>query len=470
MAKKSGWKILGFTMAGILCVIVLIYTGVSIFFMGHFQFNTTINGIDFSVKSVSDVESYMKSQVDGYELKLQEKNNSQDIVKGSDISLVYKKNEDIENARKAQNPFAWPAAFFSKESAEVTINVSYDEAALDELVANLKCIRAEQVAPISATPKFDGEKYVIEPEVIGTEVDKDMLNTKIHEYIAGFKPEFNMEAEKCYKLPQYTSESEKVVKAVETLNHYCKASITYDMKPEVEVVDKLLISGWLSWDPGMKVTFNPEAVTAYMKEFGKRHNTVGATRTIVTPSGKSAEVSGGTYGWSVDEAGEAQALIASIQKGEVVTREPLYAQTAATHEMADWGTTYAEVDLSAQHMWFVSEGAVALETDVVTGETIPEKITPSGVYSILEKELNKTLVGEIKPQTGKPAYETLVSFWMRVTWSGIGFHDADWQTAFGGSLNQIPDIGSHGCINMPVEQAARLYELLPMGTPVIVHY
>ncbi|MEG0370262.1 MAG: L,D-transpeptidase, partial [Hungatella sp.] len=56
------------------------------------------------------------------------------------------------------------------------------------------------------------------------------------------------------------------------------------------------------------------------------------------------------------------------------------------------------------------------------------------------------------------------------TWSGIGFHDADWQTAFGGSLNQIPDIGSHGCINMPVEQAARLYELLPMGTPVIVHY
>ncbi len=99
-----------------------------------------------------------------------------------------------------------------------------------------------------------------------------------------------------------------------------------------------------------------------------RYDTVGATRTITTPGGKTAEVSGGTYGWSIDEETAASALIASIQNGEVTTKTPEYEQTAATHDAADWGTTYLEVDLSSQHMWYVVNGGVALETDVVTGD------------------------------------------------------------------------------------------------------
>ena len=36
-------------------------------------------------------------------------------------------------------------------------------------------------------------------------------------------------------------------------------------------------------------------------------------------------------------------------------------------------------------MWYVVDGSIALETDVVTGQPIPERITPEGTYSILEK-------------------------------------------------------------------------------------
>uniref|UniRef100_UPI000A6F3DF0 L,D-transpeptidase n=1 Tax=Mediterraneibacter glycyrrhizinilyticus TaxID=342942 RepID=UPI000A6F3DF0 len=70
-------------------------------------------------------------------------------------------------------------------------------------------------------------------------------------------------------------------------------------------------------------------------------------------------------------------MINSIKNGEVVTREPAYyiGGTAASHGPQDWGTTYAEVDLSAQHMWYIQDGAVVLETDVVTGEPIPAKET-----------------------------------------------------------------------------------------------
>ena len=111
-----------------------------------------------------------------------------------------------------------------------------------------------------------------------------------------------------------------------------------------------------------------------------------------------------------------------------------------------------------------------LSTDIVTGEPIPENITPEGTYTILEKERDSTLIGDINPETGQPKYIQPVDFWMRVTWSGIGFHDANWQSAFGGTLYQIHNIGSHGCINMPADQAQMLFDKVEVGTPVVIHY
>ena len=80
---------------------------------------------------------------------------------------------------------------------------------------------------------------------------------------------------------------------------------------------------------------------------------------------------------------------------------------------------------------------------MVTGRTTPERITPEGTYSIVEKERKPGAQRLIDPATGQPSYEPPVNYWMRVTWSGIGFHDATWQPAFGGTLNQT-SAGSHG--------------------------
>lgn len=468
--KPAGKRKLLIVLGSIVGAIALVYIGVSIFFMSHFYYNTTINGVDFSMKTVKDVQTYMKKEVQDYSLTIIEKDNVTDAISGADIDLRYEENSDIEKALKKQNAFLWPKGFFSKNSARVTVEVAYDQAVLDKKIQSLKCIsQVEQTDPVSAYPKFDGQKFVVEPEVLGTKVNQEVLSEKIHDYIAGFKHELNMEKEECYVLPKYTSQSKEVAAACETMNKYTAASITYTIGANTEVVDKALISTWLTYDDNMNVTFNNDAVTAYMDEFGNKYDTVGKTRTITTPGGKTTEVSGGTYGWSVDEAAEAQALMASIQNGEVVTKEPAYEQTAASHDGADWGSTYAEVDLSAQYMWYIVNGAVALETPIVTGEPIPAKQTPAGVYNVLEKELGKTLVGEIVPETGKPEYETPVAFWMRITWTGIGFHDATWQPSFGGSMFQ-DGYGSHGCINMPYDKASALYDLMPMETPVIVHY
>ena len=295
----------------------------------------------------------------------------------------------------------------------------------------------------------------------------EVLTEKVKQYITEFKTELRLMDESCYIMPTYTKNSAEVQEACDTMNRYCQASITYTMDKDV-VVDKTLISTWLTCSDDMQVSVDYDSVRAWMREFGKTYDTVGTTRTITTPTGKTAQVSGGTYGWSVNEDQETQDLINSIQNAEVVEREPADKQTAASRGAQDWGNTYLEVDMSAQHMWYIVNGSVVLETDVVTGRPTPDRETPQGVYSVVEKMRNKVLRGSIDPATGKPEYETPVSYWMRITWTGIGFHDATWQEKFGGDWYQ--NHGSHGCINMPLDKAAQLYDMLEMHTPAIVHY
>ena len=117
-------------------------------------------------------------------------------------------------------------------------------------------------------------------------------------------------------------------------------------------------------------------------------------------------------------------------------------------------------------MWYIFDGQLVFETDVVTGKK-GSNDTPTGTFTILEMQKDRTLRGRPLPN-GKPSYLTPVDYWMRVTWSGIGFHDADWQPTFGGE--RYITNGSHGCINMPPAKAAELYNAIQLGIPVVIHY
>lgn len=456
---------------GVLAVICLIYVAISVYFMSHFFVNTKINGKNFSGKTASDVEKYLQTNIKDYKLTILENKGRQDVISGSEIGLEYRAGTEAEKLLKDQNGFAWPKAFFTENSRKVSVNVSYNEESLNQRISQLSCLQTEQTPAENAKPEFDGNQYVIKPEVYGNAVDKERLTEQVKVHITEFQPQLDMVATKCYAKPKYTEDSKEVQEACDAMNKYVNASITYPMNEPV-VVDKALISQWLQVDGEMKVSLNTEAMKQWFTAFGDKYDTQGTTRTFTTPAGKSATVTGGTYGWSIDEDTELVNLQNSILNGEVVTREPAYyaGGTAAAHSGQDWGNTYAEVDMSAQHMWYIQNGQVVLETDVVTGEPIPSKITPEGVYSLMWKQPNSVLVGDINPDTGEPAYRTKVKYWMQVTSSGVGFHDAIWQTAFGGTLYQIPGTGSHGCINMPLDQAGALFNMIEPGTPVIFHW
>ena len=467
-AKKKKRKKTAAIVAGIIIgVLVLIYVGFAIFFSSHFMFFTKINGTDFSLKSVSQVEAYMKQQVADYVLTLKESDGGSEKISGSDISLMYVPGEQLEKLAKKQNNFLWITSLWNHPKITSEIGVEYDKDALAKITEGLECLKPEnQTVSVDAHPEFQNDKFVVVPEVVGTQIDTEKFNEAVTKAINGFKPTLDLFKTGCYILPRFVSDSQEVVAATDAMNSYLGANVTYDFNPATEVVDASVISQWVTVDADMNVTFNEEAVRAFIQSLADKYDTKGKPRTFTTATGNTVNVTGGSYGWKIDQEAEYNALIANIQNAETVTREPNYASRAASHEGNDVGSTYAEVDLSNQMMYFVQNGQVVLQSGIVTGNPNKGNGTPQGVYSLAYKALDQVLRGTKKPD-GTYEYETPVKFWMPFN-GGIGFHDATWQSSFGGSRYQTN--GSHGCVNLPYDVAAQLYNLITAGTPVVCHY
>ena len=62
-------------------------------------------------------------------------------------------------------------------------------------------------------------------------------------------------------------------------------------------------------------------------------------------------------------------------------------------------------------------------------------------------------------------YASPVDYWMPFN-GGEGLHDASWRSNFGGDIYH--NSGSHGCVNLPVDVADDVYDMLSVGDRVFV--
>ena len=159
---------------------------------------------------------------------------------------------------------------------------------------------------------------------------------------------------------------------------------------------------------------------------------------------------------------ETKQLIKLIKKGAVKTKKPSYLQKAASHSKKDWGKTYVEINLTAQHIWYYKNGELLVDSDFVSGSLIRGWGTPQGVYDITYIQRDVIL-----GVNSNASYRTPVTYWMPFN-GNIGLHDATWRNKFGGSIYKTN--GSHGCVNLPYETARIIFENISAGVPVICYY
>ena len=93
-------------------------------------------------------------------------------------------------------------------------------------------------------------------------------------------------------------------------------------------------------------------------------------------------------------------------------------------------------------------------------------VTPSGIYVAQEKYPVKQMSSASYglPTDYSLGYDSQIPLAVRLSNSGIFAHSAPWSVADQGVRNV-----SHGCINLPPANAAKIYENVDKNTPVIVY-
>ncbi|HBT95199.1 MAG TPA: hypothetical protein DEB24_03435 [Coriobacteriia bacterium] len=469
-AKKKVNRLLPLWMSlGAVFVVLLAayFIGVG-FFSSHFLPNTSIDGKSVTLMTQKEVEADIESGLKDYTLQVSGREGLNKTYSAADLGLQYIPDGQVWRILKAQNPWLWFTKFFGGSSETATEpSTRFDIDKFNAVLDTSDFYKDENMRPpANAYITFVENAYAVVSEDAGTLIDKPKVRRAFADAIHTMDSAINLEEADCYAGPEIFGNNRELIDKVNLWNQHVPFSITYLFGDEQEILDGTTTMSWINEDG----SFNESAMRAWVKDFGKRHDTVGTARQFTTIDGETITVEGGgNYGWEVDENAEIRAILDAVANHTGEVREPHYVQTAVNRpggEQPEWGNTYIELNLSKQHMWYIVDGAVQMEADVVTG--LPGRnATPPGVYNILQMSSPATLVGEIQPD-GEPEYRTKVSFWMRMTWAGHGFHDATWQPWFGG--NRYTYAGSHGCINMSYNDAKTLYNLIYEGLPVISHY
>ena len=438
------------------------YFGIGSYYEDKFLPNTMLDGIDISNDTLAQAKEETTAAITQAQIRIMENGETIHAFTPADLGISIDNTEKLETMKAEQSGWDWPILLFQeKQEATDLSGVSVDEIALGNILSAMPLENESRTAPVNATVVKGTDGYDISPETVGNMVDLELLKATMLEAVIAGKTEIDLAL--AYQQPTLTADDPILAETLQKLDDLTDTVIQYTISGQTETVPQTAIIEWLGTDENGEVSVNREGVAAYLQGLSDKYSTYSRTRDFLATDGETVQVPSGTYGWTLAVAAETDNLISYVLAGEDVTVTPNYNGTGYHADGADIGTTYVEVDLSSQHMWYYQDGVVVLETDIVSGH--PMSPTPTGVFYIWNKEEDAVLKG-YNPRTEKD-YESPVEYWMPVEWTGIGIHDSSWQPAYGGEYWLTA--GSNGCVNTPPGVMAELFGMIGIGVPVVIH-
>ncbi|MGI6007785.1 MAG: L,D-transpeptidase family protein [Ruminococcus sp.] len=471
--KKKSWL----KRAVVSLVILLVLAGAGIY--GYFTYyysdkffpNTTINNIACGEMTPSQAEEIIRRNVEDYSIQLDFRGNTSFTINGSDFQYEYEPDGSVEKIQKEQNPFLWFLGYLQPQKYEVAENITYDEGELEGHLMTLEPMQTDNMTePVNAWYTFQNGHFEIIPEEEGNTIDTNTMMSAVKKAVSEGQTELSVEDCGAYAEPEVRSDNEALNAEVEELNSLMTASIHYWLPGGEEVLDGNILRDWLLKDETGHYVKDEATIRAkaaeYVDALADRVDTVGAERPFTTTSGLQITVSGGSYGWKINQTQEVEELVKNIMNNDQLGREPVYTSREVTTENNGFGNTYVEINLTDQHLYYYQDGQVVVDSPFVSGKMTSDRWTPPGIFTLTYKQLDKVLRGE-KRADGSYSYESPVTFWMPFN-GGIGLHDSSWRSSYGGTIYIYS--GSHGCINMPYDKAKAVYNLITKDVPIICFY
>ncbi len=457
----------------VVLVLLIVYLACMLYFNDKFLNGTNVNGSDVGGMTLQKANDQLSKKVNGQSLKLIFNDGQSEVLQSAQLGVSYNKDNSLNQLMKNQNKWAWFIGFFKNEKNTLTDLIQISDENLTNGIASMEHAKEEnQIAPTDAYIQYKDGSFLIIEETLVSKFNIEELVKNIKVALSEGKQQLDVTKANGYVKPHVYKDDQDLNNQLKAANEYCLSAITYTTPKGKEIaLDGSTLITWLSKQDDGSYTKDEsvfkEKLTAFVKELASQYNSIGATRTFTGKDGQSHTVSGGTYGFRVSTDSEVSALLKMINENKSENnRIPEHTGQLPSGENGGLGTTYLEINITKQHLWFVKDGSVVLESDFVSGkESDPTRLTPSGTYYIYNKERNRVLRGTKQPN-GKYEYESPVSYWMPFN-KGIGLHDASWRSTFGRDI--YINSGSHGCINLPTGFAGSLYSQIYVNLPVVVY-
>lgn len=464
--KKKNQKMVLWSSLGVLFAFLLgLLIAGSVYCNSHFSKGTIINEIDASGLTMEELESRMREYVLTVRERTGEGSYITETITGDQIGVTVSNTDELNGILKQQNILKAISSYIKGEQQVYTVEnlYAYVDSALMTAILKLQGFQESFVTgPENAhISEYDPQTdYRIVPEIRGNVLNQTKTIQTVETAVDALLTEIDLEKAGCYEEPSVYADDAKLTERLAQMKQYTDLRIVYHFGQQEEVIDGSVLSGWLLVDEETnKVSVSEEKIDDFVVMLRKKYDTIFRSREFQTSYGKTITIEGGDYGWWMNYSQEQEQLKEMIENGESGERIPVYYQTAAVYGSQDYGNTYIEINLTAQHLFLYVNGEKKMESEFVSGNAARGFDTPAGIYGITYKEQDAMLVGE--------NYETPVSYWMPFN-GNIGLHDAIWRDSFGADIYKKS--GSHGCVNMPYLKAKELYGEIAKGTPVICYY
>lgn len=463
--KKRVFKKIFLLLCIIMFHIIIAYVGLAFYYRNAFEYGTWINSIYCTGKSIEEVNKELIGQF-GYDgITIYDKEQNAYRISAQDIAYQFDFEEALKQYLDRQDAWLWVDSFWKIRNDEIRPVVSFDETKLEACFDTIPCFTEdtkERKIAIIKTP----QGYELLDERSGV-LDIDKAKEAVAAAINNAETDISLEEADCYQDMELTDEMRDTLHMWELVKDFQDCHIVYQMGEDSIPLDASVVCDWIklsedgsfALDEQGALQLREEAIPEFIDDLAGEYDTIGVSREFTTTARGVITVEGGTYGNQIDKEAEIAYLTEAFLDKKEEIHTPAYLQMALKQGKDDIGDTYVEIDMGEQMMYYYQKGVLQIETPVVTGNTSRRMGTPSGVNYVYLKQTNRTLRGE--------GYASHVNFWMPVK-GNIGIHDASWRSNYGGQIYQTN--GSHGCINTPYEAMSKMYEMVEVGTPVIMYY
>lgn len=466
--------------ARILMIIILVFfcscfTGyflLALYYRDGYSLNTWVNGVYCTGRTVEEINTELLSKIEAPLVVFTDKTGDTYTIDLEQADYQADYAVTLTKFQQEQNPFLWIDNITLHKQHSLTPVVTYDEALLRSLWEELPCVKKERARTADIRIRYDADRGYYLEDGLSARLDEERVFAFLKEMILQGEMEFTLPESYYYDIPANEAQQEKLM-LWEQIDSFQNCDLIYDMGTEQLPMTPDVMAGFLvrSEETGIPLTddmgalqLNQDGVKAFVNELADAYDTYNTERTFQSTRGDLVTIKGGTYGTKLNRREEVKYLMDILKEGAFFdgipdAHIPTYERKTAVRGLNDIGSTYVEIDMTEQKLYYYEEGELMLETEVVTGNASRRMSTPAGVNYVYNKQRNRVLRG--------PGYASPVKYWMPVK-GGIGIHDADWRSEFGGTIYQKN--GSHGCINVPKEVMPDLYEMVEMETPVVMFY